>query len=216
MDNGEEALKQAQEEADKAIALAEVENIISNNEICFEYEGKKYKVVKPTTEQKTVAYKKKVAKYMELLKEKGDNGDYIYLPEKKLKEVYKDRGIDIDGLDIKIKNLGETLTKKQEKLGKLLTETDDLKVLNILKDEIEDIKKDIYETSFYKNNLLEYSIENQSNGYFYEYLTYEMTFVQNEKNEYVRAFKDYNDFKKSDASLTNKLGFYVGVLLGNI
>ncbi|OQB09571.1 MAG: hypothetical protein BWY21_00738 [Parcubacteria group bacterium ADurb.Bin216] len=211
-----EAVKKVQEEVKEAMNLNTVENIINSNEIKFEYSGKLYKVVKPTTEQKNEAYKKKVTRYVQLLQEKDENGNFIFFPEKKLKEIYKTRGIDIDGIDTKISNLNEELTRNQEKLGKLLTEESNEKGLEVLKEEIKKINSEIIEQTVYKNNLLEYSLENQSTGFLYEYLTFVMTLVANEKGEFERAFKSYDEFKKADPSLTNTVGVYVGMLLGSL
>ena len=211
-----EAIKKVQEEVKETINLNNVENIINSNEIQFDYLGKIYKVVKPTTEQKNDAYKKKVTRYIQLLQEKDENGNFIYFPEKKLKEIYKTRGIDIDSIDNVISNLNEKLTQSQEKLGKLLTEETNEKGLEVLKEEIKNINSDIIEQTVYKNNLLEYSLENQSTGYLYEYLTYIMTNVANEKGEFEKAFKSYDEFKKADSGLTNTVGVYVGMLLGSL
>jgi len=211
-----EAIKKVQDEVKEAIDLNTVENIINSNEIKFDYLGKLYKVTKPTTEQKNDAYKKKVTRYIQLLQEKDESGNFIFFPEKKLKEIYKTRGIDIDGIDTKISNLNEELSKTQEKLGKLLTEETDEKALNVLKEEIKKINGEIIEQTVYKNNLLEYSLENQSTGYLYEYLTFVMTQVANEKGEFEKAFKSYDEFKKADSGLTNTVGVYVGMLLGSL
>lgn len=212
----EENIKKITDEVNEAINLNSVEDLIKKNEIEFSLNDKFYKVIKPTTAQKSEAYRKKVTKYMQLLQEKDENGNFIYFPEKKLKEIYKTRGIDIDSIDSKINNLNEELEKTQKKLGKLLTETTDEKPLSVLKDEIIKINKQILDSTLYKSSLLEYSLENQSTGYFYEYLAFLMTQIKNDAGEYERAFKNFEEFKSSDSTLTNNVAVYVGLLLGSL
>lgn len=212
----QEALDKTKKEVSDIINKDFIENVLQNNEFTFDINGKTYKVVRPTTAQKQEAYQKKVSQYMKLLQLKDENGNFVYLPEKKLKEMYKERGIDIDDFDRKIEHFTNERNKLQEKIGKMLTENINEKDLDILKKEVVKINDELISLTVSKNSLLEYSLENQSVGYLYEYLTYSMALVKNEKDEFVRCWNSYEDFKKEDSVITNTIGMYVGMMLGSI
>jgi hypothetical protein len=192
-----------------------VSQAIAGNEFEFEVLGKTYKVVKPTTIQRQEAYQMKVRQYMKLMKEKDEQGNFLFSTEKQLRKQYKDRGIDISDIETKIVSLQNEKNSYQEKLGKALVDKASDKDLQILKTEIEKINSEIVDLSSEKNSLLEYSLENQSVGYFYEYLTFCMTHIKNEKGEYERAWKTLEDFRKEDITITNMVGVYAGMILGS-
>jgi len=212
----QEVIDKETEQAKKLMNQDLTKVAIENNEYEFEVEGKKYKVVRPTTAQKQEAYTKKVTQYMKLLQMKDDNGNFIYYPDKKLREIYKERGIDVDEYDRKIEGLSNERNSYQEKLGKMLTDNPVETEVNILKEEIVKINDKVVEFTVARNSLLEYSLENQSIGFLYEYLTYAMTLVQNDKGEFVKCWNKFEDFKNADSLLTNSVGVYAGMMLGSM
>lgn len=211
-----EELKKVTDEMKETLNKNIIEQSILKNEIFCEVGGKKYRITRPTTLQKDEAYQKKVVKYMQLMKKKDDDGEYIYYPEKALRKLYKDRGIDIEALEETMKPLEKQKQDFQEKLGKALTENVAENQLSIYKTEISRLNDEILEIYMNRNQLLEYSLENQSLSFLYEYLTYLITDVQNEKGEWIKAFNSFEEFRKADNSSTNTIGMYAGMLLGSM
>lgn len=203
-------------EAAKNTTQAVVEQSVLRNFVEFELEGKFYKVTRPTTAQKQEAYQKKLARYMQLMKEKDEKGEYRYFPEKQLRKIYKDRGLDINDMDTMIKQLELKRKDYQEKLGKALTERVSDNELDIFRNEIVALNLQISELYTDKNNLLESSLENQSMAFLYEYLTYLIVEIKNEKGEYETAFKSFEEFRKADNLVTNSIGMYSGLLFGSL
>jgi hypothetical protein len=98
-------------------ALVQQENIaelVKDNVITFEHAGIKYRVTKPTFDQKLEANKRKAAEHIRMLK------DSNYLLEKDWIELYKSRGIDVKELDRKFDVLAKKKTEYQLKLGEAI------------------------------------------------------------------------------------------------
>jgi hypothetical protein len=211
-----EELNKNIEELKDAINKDSLESSILNNIVTFELEGKNYRLNRPTSAQKQEAYQKKIAQHMKFMKMKDENGEYVYYPEKELRKIYKERGISISEIEDTIKSLENKRNDYQEKLGKALTENVPTNQLDIYKDEIVKLNDEILEHYMNKNNLLEFSLENQSMSFLYEYLTYLILDVKNDKGEYEKAFKTFEEFRNMDNSITNQIGIQAGILLGSL
>lgn len=183
-----------------------VEETLKNNELEFEYNGTKYRIVRPNFAKKQEAYREKIRKYTELLKDKNN------LLEKDLIALYKERNIDIEELQKQVTNLQNKKNNFQLQLGELLAKKAPESDYKIIADEIKLIEEEQVGITIIKNNLLEASIENQLYLYIYSYLIYLVT-EKLAENTWIPAWKNYDEFQKSDELLINKLVLLATFLL---
>ncbi len=179
-----------------------VEDITRDNKMEFTYEGVKYRIAKPNYEQKQQIYRERVKKFTELLK------DSSFSLEKDLKKTYLLRDIDIESMTNKIKVLQAKKEDIQFKLGELLKVDASEKDCNILKSEIESIVQEQTNIALEKQSYLEFSIENQVTLHMYNFMTYLITEKQTGEN-WSKAFKNFDEFMKSDENLVGKLAFLI-------
>ena len=147
----DDELKAIKEKVDKDFDMTKVEEMIKNNIKTFEYKEAKYRVRPPNFGEKQKAYDIKVRKYVELL------NDPSYKLEKDLKQMYKERGTDVDDIITQINNLEIRKHQYEERLGKLLEDKGTEEDADKLRREIIDILGLQYDLSFRKTNLLQFS-----------------------------------------------------------
>lgn len=171
-------LKEIAEEREKNIAdvtkqmnevlnLESIKKLIKNNIIEFENKGTKYRVQKPTYKEKQEVYKNRCEKQAQLLREKTSDGTFRYMSEKDLKNLYLERGIDIDKMRRQIDALRTKELDLSDKLGKALKEQAPENQLKIYRDEIQTLRETMGQISVDRTNLLEISIEQQLLVYIY-------------------------------------------------
>jgi len=197
-----EAVKTVQEQINQSLDEDFIEDVVKNNICEFTYKEIRYRVIKPNYQQKQDIYKERVKKFTSLLKDKD------YSLEKDLKQTYLSRDIDIDSMTKNIKNLENKKIDLQIKLGSLLKKEASDDDCSILKKEIEDIVQEQRAIAYEKQNLLEFSIENQIILHIYNYMTYIVT----EKlvgDKWVKAFSSFEEFMSSDEDLVTKLAFLI-------
>jgi len=205
MDN-EKELQQFKNEMDEKLSIAEVERLLSNNVIDFEFKNNQYRVCKPTFKHKKLAYDRKIVMVNKLIK------DVNYMFAADLKKVLKDvRGIDIDALDTQFNFLQKQTEEKQNQLGQALKDNVPEDELLIYKSEIQKIQKEQEEISFKKSSYLESSIENQVEVETYAYLTYLITQKKSGDN-WVAVWDSYDDFLNTEEGLINLATFYTTII----
>lgn len=193
----------------QSIDLTRIEELLSHNNMEFEFEGVRYRVRKLTYKEKQAAYEKQVEKVTELL----TNSKYDM--EEVLKEKYKKKGIDIDIMDKKIMTLENKKHQYQLKLGELLTKQAKDSDLEVFRDEISKINEEQVGISIRKTNLLQYSVEQQALIYVYSYLTFLIT-ERYENETWIKAFNTYDDFIDSPEELINKASAHGTLIIGKI
>jgi uncharacterized protein (DUF885 family) len=198
------ALDAVKEKISEAVNKDFIDDITRDNKMEFTYKNTKYRIAKPSYEQKQAIYKERVKKFTELLK------DQTYSLEKDLKKFYLQRDIDIDAISKKIANLD---TKKQDlqfKLGEILKKEGSDNDCKTLKTEIESIQNEQQLLVMEKSAYLEFSIENQVMLHMYNFMTYIITEKFNDGN-WVKAFKSFQEFMQSDEELVGKLAFLITI-----
>jgi hypothetical protein len=198
----EEVVNKTQEQINQEL----IEEAIKNNKFEFEYESTQYRVTKPNFAQKQEAYKAKIKKYTELLKDKD------VLTEEDLKKLYKERGTDIDQFQKLIESLDIRKKNLQLQLGEALANKETEKNCEIIAEEIKNIETEQIAYATIKNNLLEASLENQVFNYTYAYLVYLIT-EKKVNDTWSKAWSSYAEFEKSDEALVNKIVFYSALVL---
>lgn len=189
-----------------------IEHSLGNNEIEFEIDKVKYKVVRPTFKDKQLAYQKKVEMYIKLLNEKDENGEFIHKTEEDLKKLYKKRGINLDEIDNKIKALDAQINNYKLKLGEALAADKPDNELNVYKEEIEKLLEEQKELNLKKSLLLEPSIESQVMVYSLTYLTFLITY-KFEDGEWKKAWDNFDDFLNTDERIVNTISFYASLVI---
>jgi hypothetical protein len=210
----EEKLTQEQEKIVKnsikqSIDLNRIEELLSHNNLEFEFEEIRYRVRKLTYKEKQSAYEKQVEKVTELL----TNSKYDM--EEVLREKYKKKGVDIDIMDKQIMTLETKKHQYQLKLGELLTKQAKDRDLEVFRNEISRINEEQVGISIRKTNLLQYSVEQQALIYVYAYLTFLIT-EKYENEVWVKAFNTYDDFMNSSEELINKASAHATLIIGKV
>jgi hypothetical protein len=208
--------EEIQEEMRKSIDIYKMEELLKNNEYIFDYNGRDYKVRRPTYKEREEAFTKKLEKYMELLK------DDKFIMEADLKKLYLKKGVDIDGLNKKIEQKLKERNQFLLKLGEALKNKASDNELLELKKQIEEMGIEINTLSMEKTNLLGPSIENQCLIFFFIYLTYLVTekkvVIKEEGKEdkitWTRVWNSFDEYKNSDNGLINQASFYASIFGG--
>jgi len=203
-----EKVKEIQAKVRDVIDLDFMEKVLSDNKIDFEFEKVKYRVSRPTFEQKQKTNQSRIAKYLELLK----HPDFVL--EADLKKLYKSKGIDIDELDKKIAALDKRRGDYQFKLGKAIKEKKPDNELKAFKEEIETLFQEQQEVSFRKTTLLEYSIESQVIVFVYANLTYLIS-EKLDGDKWVKVWETYEDFSRDNGNRVNKITYYASLIIND-
>lgn len=183
----------------------EVQHILNSNSVEFDYKNIKYKVSKPTFEQKQITNKKRIGKYLELLQ------DEKQLLEKDLIVLYKKRGIDIKEMDNKYNALEKEKNDLLFKLGEGIKEKKPETELDVFRKEIEKIQSIQEDILIKKTMYMDSSIETQITVFSYTFLSCLVT----EKlvdNKWIKAWKDYKEFTQEEEKLVNIIVWYVSLL----
>lgn len=206
--------------------LDAVGDFLKSNEFEFEFKGNKYRVRKPSYKIKQEAYQKRLSKYSILLKEKNEDGTFKYSIEEDLLKNYKERGIDVDGMNKQMDNLVLDKERLMMRLGKGLTDKIAENELNLYRKEIEKINQSIQKLSAKKGALLEFSIENQVLLYFYAYLTYLMAEEykkgkdlgegNKESDEWKRVWNTFAEYENADEELILEFSYRAVFLINGI
>jgi hypothetical protein len=180
--------------------LAQIEDLIKSNVKEFELDGKKYRVRLLTLREKEDLHYLRLQKFGQLLKDEN------ILLEKDLIAIYEKRGIKISELNNSIAKLDAEILGIQKNLGKAIDENNTEAVLKTYKEKFDTLKREKEIIEFQKNDLLQYSLENQLLNYVAEIVTYLSLDIYQDK-KWIRLFDDYESFKNcEDSELINKAG----------
>jgi len=191
-----------------------IKHLIETNEAHFEYQGIKYKVRRPTYQDRQELSKKRSEKHIELLRAKNTDGTFKYLAEADLRKLYKERGIDIGEIDIKIENYQIKERDLLLKLGKLLKSNPNESEIQIYKDEIQTIRTSISLLVTERTNLLDISIDQQMMVFIYSYFAYLLT-DKSVDEKWVHAWNTFDEFLNADERLVNQAGTYSTLLISD-
>lgn len=216
----EQEIQDIQNKLKDILDLNEIEELIKSNEKIFDVDGVTYRVRKPSFKQKQEAYKRRVEKFSEFIK--NDK----YMLEKDLKEIYLKRGIDIDALTKEI----ELKMKKRDDLmlvlGGAIKEKESVANLEKYKNEIEEINTEIQILSIRKTGYLEFSIEYQIMIDTYSFLSFliaeklikgkDLGEGKKEEDKYVKVWNTLEEFENDNENLLNKISYYTTMMGGTL
>lgn len=194
-----EAVAKSDEEAQKEMlailsnneTVALAETAIQNNEIKFDLDGISYRVRKSNFKEKQEANQFRMKRFVELLKDKE------VLLQKDLIKIYKDRGIDIEGIDKQVLELDGQQKALMLDLGKAIKENRSKPELEQYKQEIINATNSIQGLQQEKQQLLEYSLENRILMEVYSYMIW-MIAEKKQGENWVKIWNTYEEFLSSD------------------
>lgn len=206
----EEEIQEKLEEVKKQINLSLVEQLLTNNTHEFQVKDDTYRVTRPTFAQKKAINGVKMKELNRLLR------DPDCLFEKDIIELLKTKGVDIPDLDNQLKVLETQKEKLQISLGEVLAKKENEADLHVFKEEIEKIDTKQQTISFQKAFYLENTIENQVTIEIYCYTSYLITEKAVEESgqpiQWIKPWKDYDDFINSSEELVNAVTFYATII----
>jgi len=210
-------VEEVREKVEELLDEEKVKEIIQSNTAEFEHNGMFYRVKKPTFKERQELYKLRCEKQVELLQEVNDKGNFKYLAEKDLRNLYQKRGIDISKMDRELKTLIIQEKASLDKLGKALKDESPDNQLQAQKADIENIREKYKELFTEKNNLFEFSIENQLVVFIYNYYSFlctEHKLIEEDKEDvWVRTWNTLDKFYESDEVLVAITNSYITILL---
>lgn len=205
----QQEIEKVKEEVKESMNQTILEEAILDNKFEFEYKEQTYRVRKPTFKEKQRAYRKKVEKMTELLKDKN------LMLERDLVTLYKERNIDLNALSDQVQTLEKQKQNIQEKLGSLLANKGIESEIKSYKEEIQKIEAEQINLSTQRTSFLECSIEHQLFTYLYAYLT---SVIAEKKvgESWVKVWNSYEEFEDSkDEDFITKIAFYSTFVLRN-
>ena len=179
--------------AKKLSELSEMErtaDLLHNNNHEFLYKENTYRIHRPLAWEKDEINKERMKKYIEFL------SDPAYLFKKQLIELLKKKNIDISKMD----NDTQRLNNKEKELLKQLAVATIKQDVDILKQEIQDVRIEIQTIFYDKEELLKYCIEKQLEDFVRFYLLYMVLEIKKE-DKWERTYKNFDEFQKSDDDL---------------
>jgi len=181
--------------------IDKVSELIKDNKIEFEFEEKQYRVRLLNAKEKDELDMVRRRKFGQLLKDKD------ILLEKDLIIAYQEKGIDIEDLDSKIKNLNAQIEAQNYKLGEALAKSPGDSILNTYKKEIINLTYKLHELTIQRGHLLEYSLENHLQNFVAQAISYLCLDIKVE-DKWVRAFDKLDTFMEQDDRLVNLVAMY--------
>jgi len=200
---------------EKENELSRVGELIKDNRIIFDYKDKKYRVRLLNLKEKEELDMLRRKKFSQLVQEKDDKGNYVYLLEQDLIKILKERGLDIEEINDEIKKLDSRLIKIQLDLGESLSKNEGEVILKTYEEDIKEVilQKQVLFTQ--KNLLLTYSLENCLENYVYQVITF-LSFEKLEEEIWIKAFDNLEDFQNcKDENLIIKAGQFSLLLQPN-
>lgn len=202
--NGER--KEIAKEALKALAEIEdtvrMENLVKDNKIEFVVNKENYRVRKPEFGERQEIDLARRKKYLGFVK------DETYLFRKQWIEQYKTKGIDIVAMETRVRLLAGEI---KDTLLRLAT-TQEPKDIAQLKQAVINLREEQFQISMEVTDLLSYSIEDQITVYVNSYTTY-LVLEKKINDEWVRAYKSYEEFEKMNSPVIEQAFYYINYLI---
>jgi uncharacterized protein (DUF342 family) len=127
--------------------------------------------------------------------------------EKELIKQYKERGIDIEEINDKIRKLRTEIKDLQMKLGEALEKKEPDSILNTYKDEIIELEDEINGYIIQKSAYLENSFEKTLENYVIKVIAY-LSLEIKISDQFVKAYSKLDDFLSAEDELLGKTIIY--------
>ena len=200
-----EEVKKILDEMQETYQIDKVQDLIKDNKISFEYDGKEYRVRLLNAKEKDDLDMIRRKRFGQLLKDKD------ILLESDLIIAYQEKGINIGELDEQIKKINAELATQNYKLGEALVKTPGDTILKSYKLEILKLTYQLNELIIQRSHLLEYSLENYLQIFVAQAISYLCLDVKIE-DKWVRAFGTLDEFLTQEDKLINLVAVYSSYL----
>lgn len=201
----EQMIKKVSKKMDELERVETTEDLIKQGIYEFSLGDSKYRVRKPTHQERIDIQKKRREVYTKLVQ------DDSYLFEDEWKKIHKKKGKDIDAMDSEV----ISLQKQKDALDIRLDKATRKKDIDLLEDEIDTIVDKQSKIMDTKNDLLQYSIESTVNAEADTYTLY-LLLELFEENEWKKAFETYEDFLMGrNEDLIIRGTYYLTLLMWN-
>jgi hypothetical protein len=196
-----EAISQAEE-------LDKLEEMIRNNIIYFPFEEKEYRVRKPNYKEKQEIREVKIKRHNEL------RNDPVWKYEAELIKELDKKGISIVNMQNRMLEIHQKIEELQLKLAEFGDQKEeDNKIITDLKLQIYNLLVEQRGVSLEKAEYLSESIEAELLSLINSYTCYIGLEIK-ESDNWVRAFKNYDEFMNSEKEeLLNRTGHYMSLLI---
>jgi hypothetical protein len=185
-----EMLQELKEKHDLSI----LEEDIKDNKIEFFYKEDTYRVRLFNRQDKEEIYFLTIKKYNQLLQ------DPDILKEEQLYKVYKDKGIDIDIVDLQIRRLQNEISELYLKLGEEESKKTVEEVCKAYHDKIEALRDDMNLLIIKRARLLNHSLENLLESYTARTSLF-FTLEKKVNDNWIRTFKSLQEFETTEEEL---------------
>jgi hypothetical protein len=215
-DNRMNEVKEIIKETEESYNLSKVEEMIKDNKLSFDYAGTKYRIHLLNDKEKDELDVLRRKKINSMLQEKDEQGNYVYLSEKKLIQILKERGdIDIDKVNDEIKKLDAEEGTIRLKLGESISKNEGEIILKTYHQQIEEIlsKKKILIAN--RTDVLGFSLENQFLGYVAKIMAY-LSLDKLIESKWERAFKNIDEFENYQDEQLKETAMIYAMLLQNL
>jgi hypothetical protein len=200
MSNKFEEARTIVEEMQKNLELSKVEELVKDNKIEFEYKEETYRVRLLNLKEKEELELLRRKKFGQLIMDKD------ILLSKDLKEQLKQRGMNIDDIDIQTDRLEAEYKEVSLQLGESISKNEGESILKAYEEKLNILKlaKDTLFTQ--KLLLLNDSLENHLESYVYQVVTY-LSLDKKVNEKWERKFKTFDEFQTyEDQDLITKAG----------
>jgi hypothetical protein len=185
----------------------EIESLLKDNVIEFEVKGIKYRLHKPTVQEKIEVKNFRTKKYLELLK------DDKFMFKQQLIDLYKQKGIDIYDLQKQQQELQNEIEKLMLKLAELGNLPNDDPNVVELRSKILSLKEEQTILFIQERDLLSHSIEDILLEQVHLYFTY-ILLEKLVNDQWVKAYNSFEEFcNSSDNEVIDKALYYVSLLI---
>jgi hypothetical protein len=182
-----------------------LEQMLKDNINEFIFKDQHYRVRKPTPPEKEQANKERMIRYIAFLK------DPAYMFRKQIVALCKAKGVDIDAMEFKMKQLG----LQEHELYKRLDGNQDPADIELLEKEILSVQEQQKDVFLEKEELLKYCIEKQLDDFLKFYLVYLVLEVY-KNDKWNRVYMTYEEFMESpDEILQAKAAQILALMINN-
>jgi len=180
--NKEQLAKDVTDKLKKINDLNEVENLIKDNKIEFEFKNETYRVRKPNYKERSQLHRLRSIKKQELVFDKA------YKFRNQWIEIYKEKGIDIEKIDKDIAEMYLQIEDIKLKIGS--TEAKEIK--EKLSKDVEELELKINRLIIDKRDYLEFSIEDMITE-FSNIALISLVLEKKAEDKWIKAFIDIDD-----------------------
>lgn len=173
------------------------DSLIKDNKLCFIIEDALYRVRMPNQgEQSFIEHKRNLAQ-LDYMKQPG-----CITKNQLIRQLKENNIIDIQQLESEKDDLIKKL--KQNYFDLATKDSEDIKRINELTNNIVTIKDTLQNLSIEIGNALSPCLESRTDKFYIEYLTNMCTEIY-ENNSWKAVWNSFDDFNKTDSNLTNKV-----------